>query len=193
MNRCLRLLSAVLLVLLFVGTRQGRAQNVTIIGTIQGANGLPASNVLLNFTPTQTMFLPGTNTTQPVDNLYSDTDPAGACAVSAQFSTNIANPANPRLWQCLFGQWVLISSMAIELTGTTATIAGTSLTNTCDSGAVTVPGATMGHPVGVSSTTGADVGGAFNLRASVTAANTVTVYVCGNGTPPSLAYNVSTH
>jgi hypothetical protein len=35
------------------------------------------------------------------------------------------------------------------------------------------------------------VGGAFNLRASVTATNTVTVYVCGTGTPASLAYNVT--
>jgi hypothetical protein len=80
----------------------------------------------------------------------------------------------------------------ISLTGTTATITGTALSATCDSGSVTVSGATVGHPVGVSSTTGADVGGAFNLRASVTAANTVTVFVCGTGTPPSLAYNVST-
>jgi len=43
----------------------------------------------------------------------------------------------------------------------------------------------------VSSTTGADVGGAFYLRGSVTATGTVTVYVCGTGTPASLAYNVA--
>jgi hypothetical protein len=53
--------------------------------------------------------------------------------------------------------------------------------------------AVVGHTVGVSSTTGEDVGGAFSLRASVTSPNTVTVYVCGTGTPPSLAYNVSTY
>jgi hypothetical protein len=79
-----------------------------------------------------------------------------------------------------------------SLTGTTPTITGTALTATCDSGVVTVSGATVGHPVGVSGTTGADVGGAFTLRASVTATNTVTVFVCGTGTPPSLAYNVIT-
>jgi hypothetical protein len=81
-------------------------------------------------------------------------------------------------------------SASMPLTGTTGTITGTVLASTCDSGAVTVTGATVGMPVSVSSTTGADVGGAFNLRGSVTAANTVTVYVCGTGTPASLAYNV---
>lgn len=76
------------------------------------------------------------------------------------------------------------------LSGTTSTITGTSLTASCDSGTATVTGAIVGHPVAVSSTTGADVGGAFNLRGSVTATGTVTVYVCGTGTPSSLAYNV---
>jgi hypothetical protein len=79
----------------------------------------------------------------------------------------------------------------LALTGTTGTITGTSLSSTCDSGTATVSGAITGHPVAVSSTTGADVGGAFNLRASVTATNTVTVYVCGTGTPASLAYTVT--
>ena len=51
-------------------------------------------------------------------------------------------------------------------------------------------GAAAGDPVTVSATTGADVGGAFDLRASVTSANTVTVYICGTGTPTSAAYNV---
>jgi hypothetical protein len=76
----------------------------------------------------------------------------------------------------------------LVLTGTTGTITGTALTTTCDSGTATVTGAVVGHPVAVSSTTGADVGGAFNLRASVTATGVVTVYVCGTGTPASLAY-----
>jgi hypothetical protein len=84
----------------------------------------------------------------------------------------------------------------VQLTGTTGTITGTSLTaGSCDSGTVTVAGATVGHTVGVSSTTGADVGGSFNLRASVTATNTITVNVCSvvAGTPPSLAYNVTSY
>lgn len=79
------------------------------------------------------------------------------------------------------------------LTGTTGTITGTALTASCDSGTATVTGATVGHTVGVSTTDGTDIGGAFNIRASVTASNTVTVYVCGTGTPGSKAYNVTTY
>jgi hypothetical protein len=79
----------------------------------------------------------------------------------------------------------------LVLSGTTSTVTGTALSSSCDSGTATVAGAAVGHPVSVSSTTGVDVGGAFNLRASVTAANTVTVYICGTGTPPSLTYNVT--
>jgi hypothetical protein len=79
----------------------------------------------------------------------------------------------------------------LVLTGTTGTITGTALTATCDSGTASVTGAVVGHPVAVSSTTGADVGGAFNVRASVTSTGTVTVYVCGTGTPASLAFNVT--
>ena len=77
------------------------------------------------------------------------------------------------------------------LMGTTSTITGTSLSATCDSGTVSVTNAVVGSPVAVSSTTGADVGGAFNVRGSVTSSGTVTVYVCGTGTPSSLAYNVA--
>ena len=78
------------------------------------------------------------------------------------------------------------------LTGTTGTITGTALTATCDSGTASVTGATVGHPVLVSTTDGTDIGGAFNIRGSVTSSNTITVYVCGTGTPPSKAYNVVT-
>ena len=85
------------------------------------------------------------------------------------------------------------STSTRALTGTTGTITGTALTATCDSGTVSVAGAQVGQGVYVSSTTGADVGGAFNLRASVTSAGVVTVYVCGTGTPASLAYNVFVH
>lgn len=84
----------------------------------------------------------------------------------------------------------ILGSSCPMYTGTTGTITGSALTNSCNSGTVTVTGAAAGDPVSVSSTTGADVGGAFYLRGSVTSANTVTVYVCGNGTPASLAYNV---
>jgi hypothetical protein len=86
---------------------------------------------------------------------------------------------------------ISVGTCVVPLTGTTGTITGTSLSASCDSGTATVAGAVVGTPVMVSSTSGADVGGAFNVRASVTSANTVTVYVCGTGTPASLAYNVA--
>src|ERR1035437_10133975 len=85
----------------------------------------------------------------------------------------------------------MLGNYELVLTGATGTITGTVLSATCDSGTATVTGAVVGHPVAVSSTTGADVGAAFNLRASVTATGVVTVYVCGTGTPASLAFNVT--
>jgi hypothetical protein len=83
------------------------------------------------------------------------------------------------------------TTLFVPLKGVTGTITGTALTTACDSGTATVTGATVGSVVSVSSTTGVDVGAAFDLRASVTATNTVTVYVCGTGTPASLAYSVA--
>ncbi|MCU1343648.1 MAG: hypothetical protein JWN92_3071 [Candidatus Acidoferrum typicum] len=79
---------------------------------------------------------------------------------------------------------------ALDLSGTTSTIIGTALTATCDSGTVAIAGAVAGMPVHVSTTDGTDLGGAFNVRASVTTNGTVTIYVCGTGTPPTKAYNV---
>jgi hypothetical protein len=79
---------------------------------------------------------------------------------------------------------------ALDLTGSTSVITGTFLSATCDSGTARVAGAIVGMPVVVSTTDGSDVGGAFNIRASVTSSGTVTVYVCGTGKPPSRAYNV---
>jgi hypothetical protein len=78
----------------------------------------------------------------------------------------------------------------VGLRGTTGTITGTALTNSCDSGTVSITGALPGMPVHVSTTDGTDIGGAFNIRASVTASGSVTVFVCGNGTPPNKAYSV---
>jgi hypothetical protein len=90
----------------------------------------------------------------------------------------------------IYTQPDMSGTYALDLKGATSTITGTSLTTTCDSGTASVPGAMIGMPVVVSTTDGTDIGGAFNLRASVTAGGTVTVYVCGTGTPPSKAYNV---
>jgi hypothetical protein len=77
--------------------------------------------------------------------------------------------------------------------GTTGILEGTSLHSSCESTSVSVAGSTVGSPVAVSSTTGVDLGAAFALRATVTSPNTVTVYVCGTGTPPSLRYNVKVY
>ncbi len=75
--------------------------------------------------------------------------------------------------------------------GTTRTVTGTVLSASCDSGTVSITGAPVTATVMVNTTDGSDIGGAFNVRGSVTAEGTVTVYVCGMGTPPSKAYNVT--
>jgi hypothetical protein len=117
------------------------------------------------------------------DNSTACTPTSGQACIRADSTTNtfratINNVAEQTMWTGF---------------ATTGTITGTALSGTCDSGTVTVAGAVAGRPVTVSSTTGADLGAAFSLRASVTSANTVTVYICGTGTPASLAYNVTVH
>lgn len=111
-----------------------------------------------------------------------------------RFSTYVGGSAWSSVTSLTLGhtlpQPTVNDNIQTSLSGTTGTITGTALTATCNSGTVAVTGAVVGQPVAVSSTTGADVGGAFNLRASVTSAGTVTVYICGTGTPASLAYNV---
>ena len=138
------------------------------------------------------------STTYPAGGVYSNNYYSGAGTLIIASCTSGHMPfysASGTLLACLsIGNNLSISGSTISaapLTGTTGTITGTALTATCDSGTVTVPGAATGNRVMVSSTTGADVGGAFNLRGSVTSANTVTVYICGTGTPASLAYNVT--
>jgi hypothetical protein len=61
-----------------------------------------------------------------------------------------------------------MGKVELVLFGTTGTITETALSASCDSGTATVTGAVVGHPVAVCRTIGADVGGAFNLRGSVT-------------------------
>jgi hypothetical protein len=106
------------------------------------------------------------------------TAPAGSVPCSATVKT-----------ACVNGYTEVITPPA-GVTGTNTVMALGSATT-----ASWTPGGTLycvvGHPVAVSSTTGADVGGAFYLRASVTSSGTVTVYLCGTGTPSSLAYNVT--
>lgn len=92
-------------------------------------------------------------------------------------------------------------STSVWLNGQSGTITGTALANTCDSGTVsitpltlpngTVVNAQVDDVVTVTPNNGVDVGGSFYLRASVTSTNTVTVYVCGTGTPASTTYWVN--
>jgi hypothetical protein len=119
--------------------------------------------------------------------------PIESCTASTcTFSGSLANANGTLIPSTALGyQGPAAGYVQLSVNGTTGTITGTALTATCNSGTASVTGAIVGHPVAVSSTTGADVGGTFNLRASVTATNTVTVYVCGTGTPASLAYNVT--
>jgi hypothetical protein len=91
----------------------------------------------------------------------------------------------------MFNNGGVTLQVAGMLTGTTGTISGTALAATCDSGTVSITGAAVGSPVTVSTTDGTDIGGAFNIRGSVTSSGTVTVFVCGTGTPASKAYNVA--
>jgi hypothetical protein len=120
---------------------------------------------------------------------------AETCSVGIDMNQNIFNANGTSIPGAVLGNKSANNTGAayveLVLTGTTGTITGTALTATCDSGTASVTGAVVGHPVAVSSTTGADVGGAFNVRASVTSTGTVTVYVCGTGTPASLAFNVT--
>jgi hypothetical protein len=78
------------------------------------------------------------------------------------------------------------------LTGTSASIGGSALSaGTCATGTATVTGATTSQAVSVSPNTYPGAGITWN--AQVTAANTVTVYVCASvaATPTASTYNVS--
>lgn len=85
------------------------------------------------------------------------------------------------------------------LTGTTSAIGGGALTASCATGTATVTGAlppvagALGNMVS-SAAPRADItsGGtvAFSVSTVITAVNTVTVYVCGTGTPASVVYDV---
>ena len=170
-----------------------------------GAAGALYSGSIVSVVGTAITITPATSTTVTNPQVFTDfpnaisivTVPLAGDFTGNIFSGNfigLGNPAfvtsNTASIESNLG-FTPMNTNQLPLTGTTGTITGTALKNSCDSGTAAVAGAVVGKTVQVSSTTGADVGGAFNLRASVTSANTVTVYVCGTGTPASLAYNVS--
>ena len=95
--------------LLFCFALDASGQYVTLTGQMQGANGLPASNNVISFEPSQIFFVPGTNTTQQVGNLYDNSAPTGTCAVSGQFYTNNSTTP-PSLYQCIYGVWVYVGT-----------------------------------------------------------------------------------
>jgi hypothetical protein len=95
--------------LLLCSALAASGQYVTLTGQMQGANGLPASNNVISFEPSQMFFIPGTNTTQQVGNLYGSGAPTGTCAVSGQFYTNNSTTP-PSLYQCIYGVWVYVGT-----------------------------------------------------------------------------------
>jgi hypothetical protein len=164
------------------------------------AGGEPGSERYAFTVPANT----GYNTTAPTKgnpDTFKDSTPDASLGVAAPATNttggaviagNIANSHGiliPETAAAFVG--TSTGGPELALSGTTQTITGTALSATCASGTANVPGAIPGHPVAVSSTTGVDVGAAFSLRASVTSAGQVTVYICGTGKPPSLAYNVT--
>ena len=161
------------------------AKAYNVYGRTTGAELLMTPTPIPN---TQTVFFAGFGTFV----VYTDTGSATPSGALPSSNTTGAITAAGAVTSgangfCITGQSCQTSW---PLTGATGTITGTSLSSTCDSGTASVTGAVVGNPVVVSSTTGADVGGAFYLRGSVTSTGVVTVYVCGTGTPASLAYNV---
>jgi hypothetical protein len=82
------------------------------------------------------------------------------------------------------------------LSGTTKSIGGSALTaGTCANGTATVPGATVGHTVGVAATDGTLPNPLVVLSAAVTAKDTVSVQVCAIAavTLAAKSYNVTSY
>ncbi len=81
----------------------------------------------------------------------------------------------------------------VALAGTTGSIGGGALAASCATGTATVLGATTDMAATASPAGGVDPIGsapAVSLSARVSAADTVTVSLCGTGTPTAAAYNV---
>lgn len=100
----------------------------------------------------------------------------------------------PIMYKCIAGTWTLTARPPLK--GSTGTITGTLLAvGSCDSGTATVSSATVGMTATTpTATDGTDLAAlGFNVQATVTSSNTVTVDICAIvlGTPPSKAYNVA--
>lgn len=104
----MRLFRLALILACLIGVASGQqSPYVTVDGTVQGPNGLPAVNTLISLTPTQSFFVPGgsasicaydyviqinTVTLQPCDtiNFNSITPPAPANGVPVVFATSLS-------------------------------------------------------------------------------------------------------
>lgn len=76
-----------------------------------------------------------------------------------------------------------------ELAGTTGSIGGGVLTSSCTTGTATVTGAVVGQDATAVRSDGSLLGN-FNEHVNVSSSNTVTVQICGTGTPAAVTYNV---
>jgi hypothetical protein len=156
-------------------------QYVTLTGQMQGANGLPASNNVISFEPSQMFFIPGTNTTQQVGNLYGNGAPTGTCAVSGQFYTN-SSTTPPSLYQCIYGVWVYVGTQGsgtVTSVGISVpnwlTVSGSPVTN---NGTITITGASETSNLFLASPSGS--AGAMAPRAILSA-----------DLPPTIAANTT--
>ncbi len=117
------------------------AQYVTLQGALQGSNGTPLPNAVIDFTPTQNFYVPGTNTTVPVDNIYGNGAPTNPCLISGQLYTNTAT-SPPAVSECIFGTGIQI----VEASGVASlnTLTGAlSLTSSDSSVTITPSGSTI--------------------------------------------------
>jgi hypothetical protein len=122
----------------------------------------------------------GNGTTWQSKALTTCTDTAGQ-HLNYDASTNV------------FSCGVSIPAADTPLRGATGSIGGGALTASCASGTATVTGAATGAHY-VSASPSVDITGgnttAFSVLAYVSSSSTVTVRVCGTGTPTSTTYNV---
>jgi hypothetical protein len=118
----------------------------------------------------------------------------------------VISPVNPSTcsigqlyWNSTTSQFLICSAadtlqaISSSLSGVTGSIGGGALLlGGCASGTATIAGATVGQVVLASASDGTVLGGSFQVQASVTSSNTVTVNVCAvlAGTPSAKTYNV---
>jgi hypothetical protein len=160
---------------------------------IENAPNSTCSQWQLNFTDCSTQMLSIVRTS---DNAWKTgkgnwTAPYNPTRLDQADASNIL----PRRWGGATVSQVaaVAAQQPYQMRGTTATITGATLAaGQCVSGTVPVDGALPGMPVQVSTSDGSDLGGGYQVKARVSAADVVTLSVCAitTGTPASKAYNV---